>query len=114
MWKVPFGDRADNNSQSRIEVKTIETQIPEPVFKQAQELALRENVSLEQIITLAVTQTIGVWSNGTVPVPFQHETSASFPAENTIAVENRRAGREKFLDAITGMLHRQAALQEEN
>jgi len=44
-------------------MKTIEAQIPEPVLKQAQELAERENVPLEQIISLAVAQSIGIWSN---------------------------------------------------
>jgi len=41
-------------------MKTIEAQIPEPVLKQAQELAKRENVPLKQIISLAVAQAIGV------------------------------------------------------
>ena len=42
---------------------TIEAKIPEPVLKQAKELAERENIPLEQIISLAVTQAVGVWSN---------------------------------------------------
>jgi hypothetical protein len=44
-------------------MKTIEAHIPEPVLKQAQELAARENIPLDQIISLAVTQAVGVWSN---------------------------------------------------
>src|SRR5438309_1199405 len=42
---------------------TIEAKIPEPVLKQAVELAEREKISLEQLISLAVTQAVGVWSN---------------------------------------------------
>ena len=64
-------------------MKTIEAQIPEPVLKQAQELAARENVPLEQIISLAITQTVGVWSN-----------------ESYVAWRAKRASREKFLDAL--------------
>ncbi|MBI3413734.1 MAG: toxin-antitoxin system HicB family antitoxin, partial [Verrucomicrobia bacterium] len=64
-------------------MKTIEAQIPEPVLKQAQELAARENVPLAQIISLAVAQAVGVWSN-----------------ESYMAVRAKRASREKFLDAL--------------
>jgi hypothetical protein len=64
-------------------MKTIEAQIPEPVLKQAQELAAREHIPLEQIISLAVTQAVGVWSN-----------------ESYIALRAKRASREKFLDAL--------------
>ena len=62
---------------------TIEAKIPEPVLKQARELAERENIPLEQIISLAVTQSVGVWSN-----------------ESYIASRAKRATREKFLDAL--------------
>jgi hypothetical protein len=64
-------------------MKTIEAQIPEPVLKQAQELAEREHIPVEQIISLAVTQAVGVWSN-----------------ESYIALRAKRASREKFLDAL--------------
>ena len=64
-------------------MKTIEAQIPEPVLKQAQELAAREHIPLEQIISLAVTQAVGVWSN-----------------ESYVALRAKRGGREKFLDAL--------------
>lgn len=64
-------------------MKTIEAKIPEPVLKQAQELAERERVPLEQIISLAVTQSVGVWSN-----------------ESYLALRAKRASREKFLDAL--------------
>ena len=64
-------------------MKTIEAQIPEPVLKQAQELAAREHIPLEQIISLAVTQAVGVWSN-----------------ESYIALRAKRASPEKFLEAL--------------
>ena len=64
-------------------MKTIEAQIPEPVLKQAQELAARENVPVEQIITLAVTQAVGIWSN-----------------ESYIRLRGKRADRAKFLAAL--------------
>jgi hypothetical protein len=44
-------------------MKTIEVQIPELVLKQAQELAAREHIPLEQMISLAVTQAVGIWSS---------------------------------------------------
>jgi hypothetical protein len=62
---------------------TIEARIPEPVLKQAQELAERENIPLEQLISLAVTQAVGVWSN-----------------QSLIAGRAKRASREKFLAAL--------------
>ncbi len=41
----------------------IEAQVPEPVLEQARALAAREGIPLEQIISLAVTQSVGVWSH---------------------------------------------------
>ena len=64
-------------------MKTIEAQIPEPVLKQAQQLADRERIPLEQLISLAVTQSVGVWSS-----------------ESYVALRAKRANRDKFLDAL--------------
>ena len=64
-------------------MKTIEAHIPEPVLKQAQELAARENIPLDQLISLALTQAVGVWSN-----------------ESYVALRAKRCSREKFLDAL--------------
>ena len=64
-------------------MKTIEAQIPEPVLKQAEALAAREKVPVAQIISLAVAQAIGVWSN-----------------ESYVALRGRQGSREKFLDAL--------------
>lgn len=62
---------------------TIEAKIPEPVLKQARELAERENIPLEQIISLAVTQAVGIWSN-----------------ESYIEIRGARATEDKFIDAL--------------
>ena len=67
---------------------TIEAQITEPVLKQAQELAARENIPLQEIISLAVAQAVGTWSN-----------------ESDMAVRVKDASQEKFLDALTGELN---------
>ena len=64
-------------------MKTIEAQIPEPVLKQAEALAARENVPVAQIISLAVAQAIGVWTN-----------------ESYVALRGRHGSRERFLEAL--------------
>jgi hypothetical protein len=64
-------------------MKTIEAEIPEAVLKQAQELANRENIPLADLISLALTQAIGVWSN-----------------QSYIALRACDADRNKFLDAL--------------
>ena len=64
-------------------MRTIEAQIPEPVLKQAEALAARENVPVAQIIRLAVAQAIGVWSN-----------------ESYVALQGKHDSRERFLDAL--------------
>ena len=62
---------------------TIEVKIPEPVLKQVKELADREQISLEQLISLAVTQAIGIWSN-----------------QSYLALRAQRGRREDFLKAL--------------
>jgi hypothetical protein len=62
---------------------TVEAKIPEAVLRQARELAEREKVPLEQIISLAVTQAVGIWSN-----------------ESYIAMRAERATKEKFIEAL--------------
>ena len=61
----------------------IQVQIPEPVLRQAEALSARENVPVAQIISLAVAQAIGVWSN-----------------ESYVALRGGHGSREKFLDAL--------------
>ncbi len=67
---------------------SIEAQIPEPVLQQAEELAAREHISLAEVISRAVTQAIGTWSD-----------------ENVQEQRFKRAGRERFLNAITEALN---------
>ena len=64
-------------------MKTIEAQVPDAVLQQARELAARERIPLEQLISLAVTQTVGVWSN-----------------ESCQAARAKCGSREKFLKAL--------------
>jgi hypothetical protein len=64
-------------------VKIIKAEIPEPVLEQAQDLAARENWPLEQIISLAVAQSVGIWSS-----------------ESYFAHRAKRGNREKFLEAL--------------
>lgn len=67
---------------------TIRVQIPEAVLKQAQNLADRENVSVEQIISLAATQAIGVWSS-----------------ESDTEMREKSADRQRFLNSLTAMMN---------
>lgn len=62
---------------------TIEAKVPEAVLEQARALAEREGIPLEQIISLAVTQSVGVWS---------HESYAAHRAKH--------ASREAFEQAL--------------
>ncbi len=40
---------------------TIETRIPDKLFAQAKQLAERENVSLDQLVTIALTAQVSAW-----------------------------------------------------
>ena len=42
---------------------SIEAQVPEAVMEQARALAERERIPLAQLISLTVTQSVGVWSH---------------------------------------------------
>ena len=64
-------------------MKTIEAKVPEAVLEQARELAAREGIPLEQLISLAVTQTVGVWSH-----------------ESYLDRRGKAASRQKFLEAL--------------
>jgi hypothetical protein len=78
-----FDSGANANEASAGNMKKIEAQIPEPVLKQAQQLAEREHMPLEQLISLAFTQAVSVWSN-----------------ESHVALRAKRPSREKSLDAL--------------
>ena len=73
-------------------MKTIEARIPEPVLKQAEEVAEREHIPLDQVITLAVTQGLGTWSNDS-------------HIQSDLALHAKRADRERFLAALTDALN---------
>jgi hypothetical protein len=60
-----------------------ESKIPDAVLKQARELAEREKIPLEQIISLAVTQAVGIWSG-----------------QSYIAMRAARADKENFMAAL--------------
>ncbi len=60
---------------------TIQTKIPDAIFKQANEFAKRENLSLEQVISLALAHSLGTWT-----------------AESLIVKRAARGNREKFLE----------------
>jgi hypothetical protein len=62
---------------------TISAEIPDAVLEQAKTLAEREKLPLQQIISLAVTQSVGIWS-----------------AESYLAIRGKHASREKFLKAL--------------
>jgi hypothetical protein len=64
-------------------MRTVEVQLPEPVFQQALELASRENVPVEQLISMAVSQAIGVWAK---------------PSDSAGAT--KVADRKRFLDTL--------------
>lgn len=64
-------------------MKTIEAKVPEAVLEQARQLAERERIPLEQLISLAVTQTVSVWSH-----------------ESYLALRGKRASQEKFREAL--------------
>lgn len=66
---------------------TIEAQVPEPVLEQARTLAEREGIPLEQIISLAVTQSVGIWSH-----------------ESYVAHRAKRGSREAFEQALAEVL----------
>ncbi len=61
----------------------IEVQIPEAVFHQAQELARHENISVAHLISMAVSQAIGVWSS-----------------EKFVEQKTKATNRERFLEAL--------------
>jgi hypothetical protein len=64
-------------------MRTVEVKIPDLLFNQAQELAARENIALDQILAMALSQALGIWCTGS-----QNPTSA------------RVSDRQKFLEKL--------------
>ena len=62
----------------------FETTIPDAIYKQAAAFAKRENLSLEQVINLALAHSLGTWT-----------------AESLMAERAKRANREKFLEFMS-------------
>lgn len=68
-------------------MRTIELRLPDPVFKQAQDLAAQENVPLDMLLSLAVTHAIGIWTT-----------------ERQISTDVKSTSRKRFLDMIQNAL----------
>lgn len=64
----------------------LQTKIPDAIYKQAAAFAERENLSLEQVINLALAHSLGVWM-----------------AESLIAERAKRGNREKFLEFMANV-----------
>lgn len=62
---------------------TIQASISDPVLRQAMNLAERDQIPLDQLISLAVTQAVGVWTQG-----------------QTIQARASQASHEAFLSAL--------------
>lgn len=60
---------------------TIQAQIPDSLYQQAAEFAARENMTVEQVVSLALAQALGAWS-----------------AQSKIEERAQRGSREKFLE----------------
>lgn len=45
---------------------TIQTELPERLYEEAQRLAQQENVSVERLFSLAVAQAVGAWQTQSV------------------------------------------------
>lgn len=64
-------------------MSTLSLRLPESLHKSAREIAERENISLNQLITLALAEKI-----------------AALSTEEYLEVRARRASKEKFLQAM--------------
>ena len=63
---------------------TVETKIPDSILRQAKSFAERENISLEQVISLCLAHSLGVWT-----------------AESLVLERAKRGSREKFLEFMS-------------
>lgn len=59
---------------------TIQIEVPEAIYKQAVELAEKESVPVERLVSLALAQALGAWRS-----------------ESIITERAKRGSREKFL-----------------
>lgn len=68
-------------------MRTVEIRITEAVLRQAQDLALNQNMTAEQVLSMAVTEAIGAWTN-----------------KQRVEANHRIAGRQQFLDMLQEVL----------
>jgi hypothetical protein len=61
----------------------IEAEVPDAIYKQAVEMAKKENVPVERLVSLALAQALGAWQT-----------------ESIIAERAKRGSREKFLAVL--------------
>ena len=59
---------------------TIQAEVPDKMFQQVSDLARRENISIEHLVSLALAQALGAWQS-----------------QSVIAERARHANREDFL-----------------
>jgi len=63
---------------------TIQTEVPDAIYKQAVAMAEREQVPVERLLSLALAQALGAWQT-----------------ESMIPDRARRGSREKFLAVLS-------------
>jgi hypothetical protein len=62
----------------------VQTKIPDSILRQAKKFAERENISLEQVISLCLAHSLGVWT-----------------AESLVSERAKRASHERFLEFMS-------------
>jgi hypothetical protein len=62
---------------------TIQAEVPDGIYRQAVELAQKEKVPVERLVSLALAQALGAWAS-----------------ESIIALRGKRGSREKFLAVL--------------
>lgn len=62
----------------------IEAEVPDAIYKQAVEMAQKENMPVERLVSLALAQALGAWQS-----------------ESIIAERAKRGSREKFLAVLS-------------
>ncbi len=62
----------------------VQTKIPDSILRQAKKFAERENISLEQVISLCLAHSLGVWT-----------------AESLVSERATRGSRERFLEFMS-------------
>ncbi len=72
-----MGSAAEGLSTEK--VSTLEVKIPDPLFKQVEELAAQQKVSVDQLVSIALAYQVSAWRT-----------------RDTVAVRAKRGNREKF------------------